>query len=98
VWQWMISRNELARFDPRYAYPQSTFGTYRQAGEHYGMHAMPPPVYDPNAQRPPVYEPPTGATKADPSQWRSEPTRRPIEATYGDFAPPSGPPPNQLRL
>lgn len=59
------------------------------------MHPMPPPMYDPNAPMPPTYQPPEGATKVDPSQWRSEPTRRPQES--GEASPayeaPSRPPP-----
>lgn len=93
--RWMISKHKLARIDPQYAYPQSNYRTYRPQQDVYGMYAMPPPVYDPGAPRPPIYEPPQGATKADPSQWRSEPTRRPADGAAGsDFAPPSGPPPS----
>lgn len=91
--RWLVTRPELARVDPRYAYPQPTgYTTYRP--EYVGMHAMPPPVYDPNAQRPPVYErPPEGATKVDPSQWRDEPTRRPAEQQAEEYQAPVGPPP-----
>lgn len=55
--------------DPRYAYPQAHYTTYRPgpsdqywAGGNYGMHAMnipvpPPPMYDPSASaRPPQYD------------------------------------------
>ncbi|KAA8575794.1 hypothetical protein EYC84_004889 [Monilinia fructicola] len=58
---------------------------------------MPPPIYDPSAPMPPTYQPPAGATKVDPSQWRSQPTRRPAD-DGGESAPnyeaPPGPPPN----
>ncbi|PSS08737.1 hypothetical protein M430DRAFT_37498 [Amorphotheca resinae ATCC 22711] len=55
---------------------------------------MPPPVYDPSAPMPPVYQPPEGATKVDPSQWRSEPTRRPAEEDPApSYEAPPGPPP-----
>jgi len=59
------------------------------------MYPMPPPIYDPNAPPPPTYQPPEGASKVDPSQWRTEPTRRPAET--GEPSPaydaPPGPPP-----
>ncbi|KAH8682502.1 hypothetical protein BX600DRAFT_45820 [Xylariales sp. PMI_506] len=79
--RWLIPRAELARVDPRYAYPEATYTNYAPgAAGYYGMQPMPPPVYDPN--RPPVYQgsemPPTGATKVDPAQ---------------EYAPPPGPPP-----
>jgi hypothetical protein len=57
------------------------------------MSTFAPPVYDPNSAPPPTYAPPQGATKIDPSQWRSEPTRRPAD----DYAAPEGPPPAFLR-
>ena len=55
----------------------------------------PPPVYDPNSAMPPTYQPPAGATKVDPTQWRSEPTRRPAESGEAapDYTAPPGPPP-----
>ncbi|KAI0126623.1 hypothetical protein BJ170DRAFT_413683 [Xylariales sp. AK1849] len=79
--RWLLPRAELARVDPRYAYPQANYTNYAQGPGYYGMQAMPPPpVYDPN--RPPMYEggPPMGATKLDPAQ-------------TGNYAPPPGPPP-----
>ncbi|RAL67990.1 hypothetical protein DID88_008714 [Monilinia fructigena] len=39
-----------------------------------------------SAPMPPTYQPPAGATKADPSQWRSQPTRRPAD-DGGESAP-----------
>ncbi|KAK3187612.1 hypothetical protein K4F52_003670 [Lecanicillium sp. MT-2017a] len=75
----------------------------------YNMNNMPPPpMYD--STRPPEYYagPPDG-TKVDPSQWRSEPTRRPAESsgaaaaattTPGDnhiYEAPPGPPPAVVR-
>jgi hypothetical protein len=87
----MLSRRQLATVDPSYAYPQAAYTNYRPGGQdQYGMHAMPPPVYDPNAPRPPFYEPPAGGTKMDPAQWRAEPTRRPQDLDY-DVPPPEPP-------
>ncbi|KAI0011950.1 hypothetical protein F4779DRAFT_615130 [Xylariaceae sp. FL0662B] len=84
---WLLSRQERARVDPQYAWPQASYTNYNhnQAGpDYYGMHNMPPPVYDPN--RPPMYEggpPPMGGGKVDPAAAR----------TSNDYAPPPGPPP-----
>ncbi|ETS81789.1 hypothetical protein PFICI_06791 [Pestalotiopsis fici W106-1] len=84
----LVSRAELARVDPAYAYPQAVYTNYAQpppGAGYYGMQPMPPPVYDPN--RPPQYPggpappPPQGGSKIDPEQ------------AGGDFAPPPGPPP-----
>ncbi|KAI1077646.1 hypothetical protein F5B20DRAFT_550877 [Whalleya microplaca] len=83
---WLLSRQERAGVDPRYAWPQASYTNYQQppppgggAGGYYGMqnNMPPPPVYDGN--RPPMYEgvtPPPAGTKAD-----------------GEYAPPMGPPP-----
>jgi hypothetical protein len=57
------------------------------------MYAYPPPAYDRNAPAPPAYQPPAGATKADLSQWPTEPIRRP--SLEGEYTPP-GPPPAAL--
>lgn len=92
--RWLVSRSELARVDPRYAYPQSSYNNYRP--DYYNMQnnmPMPPPVYDPNAARPPVYDDPQGATKTAPSQWGQQPTYRPADQQADDYAPPPGPPP-----
>ncbi|KAJ9132982.1 hypothetical protein NKR23_g11064 [Pleurostoma richardsiae] len=98
--RWLVSKAELARVDPRYAYPQPAgYSNYRP--DYYGMQpqpfAAPPPVYDPNAPRPPIYDGPEGATKVAPSQYGNQPTYRPADqdqAPMGDdFAPPPGPPP-----
>lgn len=86
--QWLVSRAELARVDPRYAYPQSTYtnyrpGYYQQYPPGYNMQNMPPPppMYDPSAPRPPMYDGPQGGSKLAPTQ---------------DYAaPPPGPPPAQ---
>ncbi|KAI0383538.1 hypothetical protein F5Y04DRAFT_27378 [Hypomontagnella monticulosa] len=95
---WLLSRQEKAAVDPRYAWPDATFTNYQPAPGYgapnntYGMHPMPPPVYDPN-NRPPMYEggpPPMGGTKVDPVQTGVEPARQPM----GDYAPPPGPPPS----
>lgn len=92
--QWLLNRQQRARYDPNYQNPSVYYNTYPQ-GQQYGLQNMPPPMYDPNAPMPPTYQPPAGATKVDPSQWRSEPTRRPAES--GEAAPsydaPPGPPP-----
>ncbi|KUJ24295.1 uncharacterized protein LY89DRAFT_679459 [Mollisia scopiformis] len=91
--RWLLNRQQRARFDPAYQNPQVFYRPHQ--GTQYGMHAMPPPMYDPNAPMPPTYQPPEGATKVDPSQWRSQPTRRPQES--GEASPayeaPAGPPP-----
>ncbi|KAH8813137.1 chitin synthesis regulation, resistance to congo red-domain-containing protein [Xylogone sp. PMI_703] len=93
--RWMLGRRERARFDPNYQNPSNYYYTpYPQQGQ-YGMHPMPPPMYDPNAPMPPSYQPPEGATKIDPSQ-NSQPTTRPAEASDSSpsyYAPPPGPPP-----
>ncbi|KAI0881441.1 uncharacterized protein GGS22DRAFT_58125 [Annulohypoxylon maeteangense] len=96
---WLLSRQERAGVDPRYAWPQSSYTNYPAPGYGpppggaYGMHAMPPPVYDPN-NRPPMYEggpPPFGGTKVDPMQTGV------TAPTGGDYAPPPGPPPAAQR-
>ncbi|KAK3336454.1 hypothetical protein B0T19DRAFT_39310 [Cercophora scortea] len=97
--QWLVTRAELARVDPRYQNPQAEFQSYQPNNQYYGMQTMPPPpVYDPSSARPPMYEgpPPEGSTKADPSQptWRAEPTRRPDTE---DYEAPPGPPPSALQ-
>ncbi|KAI1209755.1 uncharacterized protein F4807DRAFT_88956 [Annulohypoxylon truncatum] len=94
---WLLSRQEKAGVDPRYAWPQASYTNYpapgygpAPPGGMYGMHAMPPPVYDPN-NRPPTYEggpPPMGGTKVDPMQ---------TGVTSGEYAPPPGPPPAAQR-
>lgn len=92
--RWLLNREQRARYDPNYQNPSVYYNTY-PGGQQYGLQNMPPPMYDPNAPMPPTYQPPAGATKVDPSQWRSEPTRRPAES--GEAAPsydaPQGPPP-----
>jgi len=91
--RWLLSRRQRARFDPNYQNP-SVYNSYPH-DQQYGLQNIPPPMYNPNAPMPPAYQPPAGATKVDPSQWRSEPTRRPAES--GEAAPsydaPQGPPP-----
>ncbi|CAG8980534.1 hypothetical protein HYALB_00002531 [Hymenoscyphus albidus] len=94
--RWLLSRSQRAQFDPWYQEPTIYYQTYPPPGAHYGMHPMPPPVYDPNM--PPTYQPPAGASKVDPSQWRTEPTRRPAESDPAPgYAPPPGPPPPALQ-
>ncbi|KAH8899229.1 hypothetical protein GQ53DRAFT_303962 [Thozetella sp. PMI_491] len=97
--RWLVSRSALARVDPRYAYPQAA-GYQPYNPNSYGMNWVPPPpVYDPNATRPPMYNGPgpEGSTKVDPSQWMTEPTRRPADQQAEQYAPPTGPPPSALR-
>src|SRR3569833_682046 len=88
--QWLVSRAEMARVAPRYAYATQPGGYYSYRPDAYGMQPMPPPVYDPRAPRPPVYDAPAGGSKVAPSQWGNEPTNRPLG---DDFEPPPGPPP-----
>lgn len=98
--QWLISRSELARVDPRYAFPQSSYTTYRPEYANQQQYHMqgnmppPPPMYDPSG-RPPMYDGPAGGTKTAPSQWAQEPTHRPGGAAGQDeeYGAPSGPPP-----
>lgn len=73
--RWLVSRSQLARVDPRYAYPQPAgYTTYRP--DYYGMNAMPPPpVYDPS--RPLIYDGPPGSTKVDSAQASQQPQAHP---------------------
>ncbi|KAI2641089.1 hypothetical protein GGS21DRAFT_356497 [Xylaria nigripes] len=88
----LLSRAERAQVDPAYA-PPPVYGVYRPVyggdggSEYYGMHPMPPPVYDPS--RPPVYDGPSSGSKVDPVQDRQ------AHAAGGseEYAPPAGPPP-----
>ncbi|KAI1309897.1 hypothetical protein F5Y03DRAFT_392780 [Xylaria venustula] len=105
--RWLLSRYERAQVDPAYAsYPQPVYGVYRPVyggnnggeGDHYGMHSMPPPVYDPS--RPPVYDGPPVGSKVDPVQDRQGQTQTQTQTqtrtgtgTDDDYAPPAGPPP-----
>ena len=96
--QWLLNRDQRARYDPNYQNPSVYYNSYPQGGA-YGMHPMPPPMYDPNAPMPPTYQPPAGASKVDPSQWRSEPTRRPADGgePAPDYSAPVGPPPTAVQ-
>ena len=91
--RWLLNRQQRATYDPEYQNPSVYYNSYQQP--QYGMHPMPPPLYDPNSQMPPTYSPPEGATKVDPSQWRTQPTRRPAETGEAapDYEAPAGPPP-----
>lgn len=110
--QWLLSRAELARVDPRYAYPQAAYTNYRAdpsaqqwaAGSAYGMHAMnvpvmpPPPMYDPSsAARPPQYD-----YAVAPPASKVDPAQaqfHPPEWTRrpdADVPPPVGPPPSAV--
>ncbi|KFA63016.1 hypothetical protein S40285_07242 [Stachybotrys chlorohalonatus IBT 40285] len=78
----------------RRTYSEPTYPMYNTYRGDYGMHyAPPPPVYD--GSRPPMYEGPGAEhSKVDPSQWRSEPTRRPAEGNNApEYDAPPGPPP-----
>ncbi|KAI1282870.1 hypothetical protein F5Y07DRAFT_394835 [Xylaria sp. FL0933] len=95
---WLLSRYERAQVDPNYAYPQPVYGVYRpvygnNAGgggaDYYGMHPMPPPVYDPT--RPPVYDGPPVGSKVDPVQERQGQGQ--TQTGADDYVPPAGPPP-----
>lgn len=109
--KWLISRAELARVDPRYAFPQSNYRTYRPeyANQQYNMQGNmppPPPMYDPSG-RPPMYDGPAGGTKTAPSQWTQDPTHRPSGAAAAgaagaggqdeEYGAPSGPPPAHMQ-
>ncbi|KAI1496108.1 hypothetical protein F5X99DRAFT_414450 [Biscogniauxia marginata] len=91
---WLLSRQERARVDPVYAWPQATYMRYQQGpggppgGGYYGMHPMPPPVYDPN--RPPMYEGggADAGSKIDPNQQQPQQQQQGV-----DYAAPTGPPP-----
>lgn len=50
--RWMVSRREMARVDPSYAYPQATYAPYPPPPPaYYNMQPMaPPPVYEPPAK------------------------------------------------
>ncbi|KAI1425081.1 hypothetical protein F5Y12DRAFT_748773 [Xylaria sp. FL1777] len=91
---WLLSRYERAQVDPAYAYPQPVYrpvyGNNMGGGaDYYGMHSMPPPVYDPT--RPPVYDGPPVGSKVDPVQER--PGQGQAETGVAEYAPPAGPPP-----
>jgi hypothetical protein len=90
--QWLLSREQRGRFDPRYRDPDPVYYEYRP--EQHGMHTFPPPVYDPSLVPPPTYQPPAGGTKTDPSQRLSEPVSRPGDLEQGmpEYEPPVGPP------
>ncbi|KAL8393316.1 hypothetical protein RB595_003194 [Gaeumannomyces hyphopodioides] len=91
--RWLVSRSQLARVDPRYAYPQPAgYTTYRP--DYYGMNAMPPPpVYEPS--RPPMYDGPPGGTKVDPAQTsqQSQAQPPPPPPQEAGIAGPQVPPP-----
>jgi len=99
--RWMLNREQRAIHEPEFRNPVPQYGVYRpQYGVYrpgdYNMQNFPPPRYDPSQPPPPTYQPPEGASKVAPSQYHSEPTRRPPSGS-GDEAPdyeaPPGPPP-----
>ncbi|KAJ8110283.1 hypothetical protein ONZ43_g5908 [Nemania bipapillata] len=97
---WLLSRAERAQVDPAYAYAAQN-PVYRpvygapNGGDYYGMHPMPPPVYDP--ARPPVYDGPPAGSKIDPVQDRQAQaqTQGQTEGVTPEYAPPAGPPPGR---
>ncbi|KAH7321272.1 hypothetical protein B0I35DRAFT_501381 [Stachybotrys elegans] len=86
----LVARKDPPQYDSRYR----TYTNYRQTEQAY---VPPPPVYDPN--RPPMYEGPgPDYSKVDPSQMRTEPTRRPAEMRMPpEYEAPPGPPPAVTR-
>ncbi|KAI0109219.1 hypothetical protein GGR51DRAFT_513089 [Nemania sp. FL0031] len=97
---WLLSRAERAQVDPAYAYAaqnpvyRPVYGHPNGGADYYGMHPMPPPVYDPT--RPPVYDGPPAGSKIDPVQDRQAQPQPQTQAQGGatDYAPPAGPPPS----
>lgn len=97
--RWLVRRSDLARVDPRYAYPPAMYHprapgwtTHRPADAYHmrDMGVPPPPVYDPTSSRPPMYSPPEGGSKVNPAQgWGQQESG----TMNNDYAPPSGPPP-----
>lgn len=97
--RWLIRRQDLARVDPRYAYPPAMYHprapgwtTHRPADAYHmrDMGVPPPPVYDPNSSRPPMYSPPEGGSKINPAQgWQQQQQQQ----SGTDYAAPAGPPP-----
>ncbi|KAI1147113.1 hypothetical protein F4825DRAFT_165535 [Nemania diffusa] len=95
---WLLSRVERAQVDPAYAYAaqnpvyRPVYGNGNGNGaDYYGMHPMPPPVYDPS--RPPVYDGPPAGSKVDPEQERQAPAQQ-TQGVEAEYAPPAGPPPS----
>ncbi|CAZ84546.1 unnamed protein product [Tuber melanosporum] len=72
--RWLVPRTRRAQFEPNLQRPEENFSFYHQQqpqeNDTYGMHAVPPPAYNPNYPEPPVYSggPPIGATKVDPAE------------------------------
>ncbi|OAQ83265.1 ubiquitin-protein ligase Sel1/Ubx2 [Purpureocillium lilacinum] len=97
----LVSRRAYQPPQYQASWPQQGGGGGYYQPDAYHMGNMAPPVYDPN--RPPMYPgqpagPPEGGSKVDPSQWRTEPTRRAPESNPApDYAPPAGPPPANTR-
>lgn len=94
--QWLLSRAERAQVDPAYAaYAPNApayhpvYGGDANGAGYYGMHPMPPPVYDPS--RPPVYDGPPAGSKIDPVQDRQGQG----EGAAPEYTPPAGPPPGR---
>ncbi|KAL3422187.1 hypothetical protein PVAG01_06343 [Phlyctema vagabunda] len=100
--RWLLNRETRIRHDPSYNPPNPYHQEYPPPQYGYGMNSMPmpmpPPLYDPNAPLPPTYQPPAGGSKIDPSQYRTQPTRRPAESSDDSpaYEPPASPPPAAL--
>ncbi|KAI1115695.1 hypothetical protein F5Y14DRAFT_112232 [Nemania sp. NC0429] len=100
---WLLSRAERAQVDPAYALSHAPHAAvyrpvYGGGGggdvngvDYYGMHPVPPPVYDPS--RPPVYDGPPAGSKIDPVQDRRGQGQE--QGVTPEYAPPAGPPPGR---
>jgi len=90
--RWLVPRSRRAQFEQHPQQPEDNFSFYQQQHQDngiYGMHAVPPPAYNPHYADPPMYSggPPIGSTKVDPSQ-------HPIyQSGEGSGSGPAPPPP-----
>ncbi|KAI9813145.1 MAG: hypothetical protein M1827_004366 [Pycnora praestabilis] len=80
--RWLLPQHQQANVEQRN--PQNQFSNCRLDGNGYGMHAYPPPAYNPDYAPPPTYQPPTDPrfTKVAPSQ------------IHGGIPPPASEPSN----
>ncbi|KAI1167051.1 hypothetical protein F5B18DRAFT_648067 [Nemania serpens] len=98
---WLLSRTERAQVDPAYAYVahapvyRPVYGGDANGADRYGMHPVPPPVYDPS--RPPVYDGPSAGSKIDPVQDRHGlgQGEGQGQGAAPEYTPPAGPPPGR---
>ncbi len=91
-------RSEVARVDPRYAYPQPTYRNYQTAPDYYkhAGDAAAARLRPPAPPRPPVYHPPRGRHQGGPvAVARRGPRALPTGTAPGDDLRrrPPGPPP-----